>query len=369
MINYRVWLLPLLLLLTPPGLVQAQLNYTTNNGTITITGYTGSGGDVTIPSMITGLPVTSIGDYVFYNNSSLATIAIPNTVTSIGQGTFQYCSSLSSITIPTSVAGIGYQALYSCTSLTNITIGNGVTSIGDYALYGCSSLTGITIPNNVTNIGDHVFYGCTSMTAITVDAANPAYISVDGVLFDKNLTTLIQCPAGRPGSCLIPNGVTRIENWAYSYCTRMTSVTVPSSVASIGDGAFEMCTNLTGIYFRGDAPGLGEAALSTATSSTVYYLSGTVGWGPTFGGRPTALWLQSQPLILANGPSFGVQTNRFGFTILCPTNAPVVIEACTNLLSPVWQPLQTNIVTGGSSYFSDPAWAVHSGRFYRVRLP
>ncbi|MEI6785332.1 MAG: leucine-rich repeat domain-containing protein, partial [Verrucomicrobiota bacterium] len=154
MFSYRVWVLSLLPLLTPPGLAQAQFNYATNNGTITITGYTGDGGDVTIPSMITDLPVTGIGDFAFYNISSLATIAIPNTVTSIGQGTFQYCSSLTSLTIPTNVTGIGPQALSHCTSLTNIAIGNSVTSIGEYALYGCASLTGIPIPNTVTNIGD-----------------------------------------------------------------------------------------------------------------------------------------------------------------------------------------------------------------------
>ena len=61
---FRV-LLPLLLLLALPAAVQAQFTYTTNNGAITITGYTGPGGAVTIPSTINGLPVTSIGDQAF----------------------------------------------------------------------------------------------------------------------------------------------------------------------------------------------------------------------------------------------------------------------------------------------------------------
>ena len=81
-------LLPLLLLLALPAVVQAQFTYTTNNGTITITGYTGSGGAVTIPSTINGLPVTSIGDYAFYNCTSLTSVTIPNSVTSIGDEAF-----------------------------------------------------------------------------------------------------------------------------------------------------------------------------------------------------------------------------------------------------------------------------------------
>ena len=61
-----------------------EFNYTINNGTITITGYTGPGGAVTIPDTINGLPVTSIGDCAFYNCTSLTSVTIPNSVTSIG---------------------------------------------------------------------------------------------------------------------------------------------------------------------------------------------------------------------------------------------------------------------------------------------
>jgi hypothetical protein len=101
-------------------------------------------------------------------------------------------------------------------------------------------------------------------------------------------------------------------------------------------------------------------------AATVYYLPGTVGWGGTFGGRPTALWVLPYPLILNNGPGFGVQTNGFGFIISWATNISVVVEACTNLAHPVWSPVRTNTLTGGSSYFSDPQWTNHPARFYRL---
>jgi hypothetical protein len=103
-------LLPLLLL-TLPAAVQAQYTYTTNNGTITITGYTGSGGAVDIPGTITGLPVTSIGYEAFRNCTSLTNVTIPNSVTSIGYGAFVWCTSLTNVTI-TGVSlkkGISYQ--------------------------------------------------------------------------------------------------------------------------------------------------------------------------------------------------------------------------------------------------------------------
>ena len=128
----------LLLLLAVPAVAQAQFTYTTNNGTITITGYTGPGGTVAIPSTINGLPVTSVGGYVdsyfnwrgaFQGNQSLTNVTIPDSVASIGTAAFASCSSLTSVTVPDSVTSIGDRAFSACTSLTNVIIGNHVTYI------------------------------------------------------------------------------------------------------------------------------------------------------------------------------------------------------------------------------------------------
>jgi len=103
--------------------------------------------------------------------------------------------------------------------------------------------------------------------------------------------------------------------------------------------------------------------------AVVYYLPGITGWGLTFGGRPTALWYLPNPLILNNRPGFGVRTNGFGFIISGATNISVVVEASTNLANPIWSPVGTNTLTGGSSSFSDPKWTNYPSRFYRLRSP
>jgi len=256
-------LICLMVILLLPAVGLAQFTYTTNNGTITITGYTGSGGTVIIPDTITGLPVTAIGDWAFSSPSGLTSITIPNSLISIGYGAF-----------------------FHCTSLTNVTIGNNVTSIAD---------------------------------------------------------------------------------WAFSDCTNLTNITIPSKVNGIGDQAFYDCTSLIGAWFQGNSPALGGPSVFYGdNNATVYYLSGTTGWQAAFGGRPTALW---NPLIQVNSPGLGVHTNQFWFNITGPTNLLIVVEACTNIANPIWISLQTNTLTGGSFYFSDPGWTNYPARFYRTRSP
>jgi len=98
-------------------------------------------------------------------------------------------------------------------------------------------------------------------------------------------------------------------------------------------------------------------------------LPGTTGWGATFDSRPTAPWFLPNPVILNNSAGFGVQPGGFGFTISWATNVSVVVEAATNLANPVWIPVSTNTLTGGTSYFSDPQWTNYPVHFYRVQMP
>ncbi len=189
-----------------------------------------------------------------------------------------------------------------------------VTSIAEAAFDGCSGLTSVTIPDSVTSIGWFAFADCSRLTAIAVDAQNPYYSSIGGVLFDKGLDTLFQYPAGRSGayaipngvtgmgprafagcsgltSVTIPNGVTGIAREAFVGCTGLTSVTLPTSVSLLADGAFAECGRLTSVYCQGDAPdcpwGFPYGPFEGDNNATAYYLPGTTGWSPYYDGVPS----------------------------------------------------------------------------------
>ena len=227
--------------------------------------------------------VTSIGNYAFASCDALTSITIPNSVTSIGEFAFFSCDALTSITIPNSVTSIGNRAFFSCDALTSITIPNSVTSIGNRAFYDCHALTSITIPNSVTSIGEFAFGSCDKLTSVTignsanniigaglgaspsltsinVDVNNPNYCSIDGVLFDKNQTTLIRYPRGKQGAYIIPNSVTSIGESAFRNCDALTSITIPDSVTSIGESAFRNCDALTSVTIPDSVTSIGGCA-------------------------------------------------------------------------------------------------------------
>ena len=223
----------------------ASVTYRAENSHIYFNSYSGY---VTIPSTVT------------YNNKTY-------NVTSIEESAFRESTYLYSVNIP-----------------------NSIISIGDMAFDGCSSLTSITIPNSVTSIGENAFYNCSSMTSINVVDDNPSYCSLDGVLFNKKMTLLIQYPIGNiqneytiPGSVTsigdaafrncsnlesitFSNRVLIIGEYAFANCSSLTSVTIPQNVKSIKYNAFAYCSGLTSVTIGNSVTSIGESAFERCSS-------------------------------------------------------------------------------------------------------
>lgn len=222
-------------------------------------------GVITIPTFVIyegkRYIVSSIGSRAFFQ-SRITIVTIPNSVTSIGNMAFKGCDSLSSIIVANdnpyycSINGVlldkHQTTLIKCPCGMNgsYIIPNGVTYIGNEAFSHCLGLTSIVIPNSVTSIAIGAFYGCKSLTSIIVAKDNLYYCSIDGVLFNKQRTTLIHCPTGKQGVYTIPNSVTSIEHYAFMDCLGLTSVFIPDGVTSIGNNAFYNVLNV--VYFGPD---------------------------------------------------------------------------------------------------------------------
>lgn len=180
--------------------------------------------------------VKNISSRAFFNCSSLTSVTIPNSLTYISPGTFQNCIALTSVVIPDLVTLIAESAFAGCTGLRSVTIPKSLVSIGSWAFSQCTALNSVTIPRSLSDIGRCAFNGCGA--TISVEDDNATYSSIDGVLFNKKQTVLIQCPTSKKGSYTIPNTVTSIYDVAFVECVNLSSVIIPKKIKSIDRGSF-----------------------------------------------------------------------------------------------------------------------------------
>ena len=228
--------------------------------------------------------ITAVGYWCFEGCTSLTSVTIPASLTTdeIGNATFAGCTALQEILvaednskyasidgmlvnkegtvllaapggrknvqIPDGIVTIGAQA-FNYAAVEEVTIPDSVTSIEIQAFLECSALKSISIPASVTSIGNNVFVDCVSLSGIYVDANNPVYASADGVLYSKDMTTLISAYAQIQGECIIPSGVIIISNNAFKNAKNLTSVVLPETLTEIGSSAFSNCPGLTEIVF------------------------------------------------------------------------------------------------------------------------
>jgi hypothetical protein len=161
---------------------------------------------------------------------------------------------LQRIKIPDKVTNISYDAFGKCSSLKNIEIPQSVISILSHAFCNCKSLKNIKIPSSVTTIENYVFDYCPSLESIIVEAGNPAYKSVDGVLFNKDQTHIIRFPQKHKSTgYIIPNTVIYVLQHAFQDCISLENVIIPKSVKSLGRYAFSGCKSLENILIPKDA--------------------------------------------------------------------------------------------------------------------
>jgi hypothetical protein len=263
-----------------------DFEYSYGATTVTITGYTGNRGDVTIPSTIDGKPVIYIEGKVFTlghydENPPPMHVTIPNSVRYIGESAF-WNNGLTNVTIGNNVRYIGKRA-FEYNRLTSVTIPDSVIYIGDYAFEGSTPnfrLTSVTIGNSVTYIGDGAF-GSNDLTSVTIPNS---VIYLSG--FDGNKLT----------SITIPNSVTSIGDGAFE-SNNLSSVTIPDSVRSIGARAFRW-NSLTSVTIGNSVTSIGAQAFESTggiggitwgnnnlISVTIPDSVRSIGYG-AFGGNP-----------------------------------------------------------------------------------
>jgi hypothetical protein len=215
-----------------PRLAMAQFTFTTNNGALTITAYSGTASSLTIPGTTNGMPVVAIANAVFFLQSTVTNVFISDSITNIGQDEFSACQKLQSFSVSS--------------TNTNYTTVNGVlynVAQSSLVAFPCGVTGNYTVSAPIANINPGAFIG-SLLTSILVGTGNIHFSSANGMLFNANQTTLVQCPVGVSGAVGFPATVTSLDFDSLEYCKNITRVSIPASVTSIGGNAFYDCSSV-----------------------------------------------------------------------------------------------------------------------------
>lgn len=308
--------------------VSGEYQFAVNNdNTVTITKYTGEGGDVKIPAEIDGKKVTAIGNTfketgAFQDCGTLTSVIIPDGVTEIQDRAFQGCASLKWVTIPASVTLIRNGAFDSGYNLQSIYFEGNAPQIADDTFtaestnsltffyhegasgwtdrwYGYSTATYLASGDFYYNVNDSSFasqitHSPPNTVTITKYIGRGGDVIIPAEIDGKKVTGIgnIFQAHGAFQDCttltsvVIPDGVTQIQDNAFYSCTSLVTVTIPASVTLLRNCAFADCPNLQSIYFEGDAPQIANYVLDPPLP-TIYYHEGTVGWVNPWHSCPT----------------------------------------------------------------------------------
>ena len=206
--------------------------------------------------------VTSIEDNAFSICSNLKTISIPDSVLEIGSCAFSDCNSLSKFRFPSKLSIIANNLLEGCEEIQNVEIPSHVTEIQDYSFIECKRLTRLSIPKSVETIYGNSFTRCSSLEWFDVDADNPNYTEIEGVIYTKDRSILVKVPpAYHKEHFIIPDDVQEIDEFAFDSCENICDIHIPNGVTRIGYYAFYGCIRLSKLKIPSSVNQIGTAHL------------------------------------------------------------------------------------------------------------
>lgn len=232
----------------------------------TVIGVAGEqNGDLIIPEMIQGLPVTVIGKNAFLHCEGFdGKLLIPNSVVEIQENAFLGCTNLTgTLKLPQHLRRLESGAFVGCENLIgDVILPENLEYLGHMSpFYNCKNLDGtFYIPNAIEFSASYI--QLTGIQELSVSSNNARYLSVDGVLYSKDRKTLLCCPGGKSGSLFIPDGVLSISDDACVRCTRLQSVHFPNSLKYIGIRAFMGCSLADDLIIPDSVQEIGYGAFS-----------------------------------------------------------------------------------------------------------
>ncbi len=212
----------------------ADFQYTEGKDGLTLTGYTGSKSNLTIPAEIGGKAVTAIGDECFQGKICLERVHIPEGVRTIGDYAFETCSALQRVYLPDSLTAIGDGAFSGCGHLTLADLQDGVKRIGSGAFLCCDALVNIELSEALTELGDFAFAGCESLARVAFNGDKLKSIP-DRAFYGCSALTRV----------ILPEGTESIGKRAFSGCGSLTSFYHGKPLTALGEYAFEGCEKMT----------------------------------------------------------------------------------------------------------------------------
>jgi hypothetical protein len=218
-------------------------------------------------------PANEIPKYALADNIKIKTIKLPSSANSIGVGAFRGCSGLSSFANAVSVTTIKHEAFYACKSLKTVEIPAKVSTIQYEAFYFCDSLTSVNISSSLVSFERNCF---NPTAGFTVDPKNLYFSALDGILYNKNKTSLLQCPNSKSGGFSIVPTVVTIGADAFRQCGKITGITFSPVLDSIKDYAFIGCTGLTELNFPSSLKYIGNNTFFYCTSLKSVELSNSL---------------------------------------------------------------------------------------------